>query len=207
MPVSVGHFSAHKSRRQIAYTAGSKRQHTNIYSHNRWQSARRQCSGYPYSETRSLLHNGSRVCRFQTPLYNAQHRSIFSDPCKIQYSIQAAIFSQDKHIRWRDLRSDDSADRAKNFCRLPSSTAPSKIPRYRYRKNFQFFDQQFYNLRSNRSRSVQTTLAGRIVFQMDKAASPNKIILRNIGECSQITNMDRCFRLRAHRDYKKTTWN
>jgi len=52
-----------------------------------------------------------------------------------------------------------------------------------------------------------TALASRIVFQMDKAASPNKIILRNIGECSQITNMDRCFRLCTHRDHKKTAWN
>ena len=38
---------------------------------------------------------------------------------------------------------------------------------------------------------------------MDKAASPNKIILRNIGECGQITNIDRCFRLCTHRDHKK----
>lgn len=80
-------------------------------------------------------------------------------------------------------------DRAENFCRLPSSIASSEISRYSYRKNFQFFNQQFYDLSSNRSRSVQTALAGRIVFQMDKAASPNKIILRNVGECGQITNM------------------
>ena len=75
--VPVGHFSTNKSSSQIAHTARSTRQHTNIYSHNRWQSARRQCSRYSHSRTRSFLHNGQRVCRFQAPLYNAQHGAFF----------------------------------------------------------------------------------------------------------------------------------
>jgi len=87
--IPLGYFSADKSSSQIAYIARSKRQHTNIYSHNRWQSTRRQRSRYPYSRTRGVLHNGSRVCRFQTPLYNAQHRSVLPDSCKKQYSHKA----------------------------------------------------------------------------------------------------------------------
>lgn len=205
--ISVGYFSANESSGQITYSIGSARQHTNFYPYNRWQSTRRQRSRYPYSRTRRLLHNGSRVCRLQSPLHNAQHGSVLPDSCKIQYPVQTALLTQNRHFDRCDMRPNNTADRDKNFCGLPSSIASSKIPRYSNRKNFQFFNQQFYNPSSNSSRSVQTALAGRIIFQMDKTASPNQVILRNIGECGQITNLDRCVRLCAHRDHKKTTWN
>ena len=89
---------------------------------------------------------------------------------------------------------------------------PQALRRVKYHdaatgKIFNFLTNNFAISATNCSRSVQTALAGRVVFQMDKTASPNKIILRNIEECGQITNMDRCFCVRTHRDHKKTTWN
>jgi hypothetical protein len=101
----------------------------------------------------------------------------------------------------------NSADGDKDLCSLPTSVTSRKIPRYSYWKNIQLFNQQFYNSSSNSSRPVPETLAGGIVFQMDKTTSPDKIFLRYLGECGESTNLDRCISLRAHRNHKKTTWN
>ena len=105
----MGDISQNKSSGQIAYSVGFAWQYTNFYPYYRWQSARRQRSRYPYSRARSFLYNGSRLHRFQTSLYNAQYRSIFSDSCKIKYTVQTSLFSQNRHLRWSDLRSDNRA--------------------------------------------------------------------------------------------------
>jgi hypothetical protein len=46
---------------------------------------------------------------------------------------------------------------------------------------------------------------GRVVLQMDQAASANQTFLRHFGECSANANLDRHQRLRAGGDHQEAT--
>ncbi len=52
-------------------------------------------------------------------------------------------------------------------------------------------------------RSVQSTLASRIVFQMDQATSTHKAVLRNLGERSEGPNMDGGLNVRARSHHQE----
>ena len=57
----------------------------------------------------------------------------------------------------------------------------------------------------NDLRSLQKSLAGRIVLQMDQATSAHQTVLWYVRKCYQIANLDRCLGLCAGSHHKKTT--
>ncbi len=112
--------------------------------------------------------------------------SILSDLCKIQYLVQTMILTQNRCFNRYDLRSDNSADRVVNFCRLPPSLTTSEVARYNYRKTFIFLTNNFI-LPAQTVADLYKHRWQVIVFQINKTVFPNKILLWNIGECGQIT--------------------
>jgi len=135
-----------------------------------------------------------------------QAGAFFVTRLKKQYSIPASIFSRCHSrgkIAWNPLRSNHHTHRRQLKERLPSAVEASQILRQKKRQDLQLSDQQLCHSSTDGSRPLSLPLAGRTLLQMDQATPENQIILRNIRECSEESNMDSHLSLCTGGDHKK----
>ena len=52
--------------------------------------------------------------------------------------------------------------------------------------------------------TISMSLAGRTLLQVDQAAPAHQSVLRYVGECCEVANLDRCVRLRARCHHQET---
>src|SRR3989338_2550170 len=207
MPISIpmGIFSKEQRCNQTSYASGSARQHPIIYRDHRRESLRSQYSGYDYSRSRFILHNGSRLSRLQKTLCFASNTSILCNQSKAQSSVPSDLFTADQKINRLTLRSNDSLNRAEIIPTLSRSNSFDKILRCRARQTLHILDQQFSSSRCvSHCSTVQIPLESRTIFQMDQTTLAYQSIFGNIPECRQDTNLDCHLGLRADCNYQKT---
>lgn len=85
----------------------------------------------------------------------------------------------------------------------PSATHP--LQGSRDRQDIHLLDQPVYAAGHHDLHLVQGALAGRVVFQMDQAASAHQEVLWHLGERCKGTDMDRCIGIRARGHCQETT--
>lgn len=88
------------------------------------------------------------------------------------------------------MRSISAADRPEVCHGLSGQVEPSKILRLRNQKNSGLSHKQLHFTAFDHLYALPISLAGRAIFQMDQAKSPNKNVLWHFGECRQDSNMD-----------------
>ena len=113
------------------------------------------------------------------------------------------IYSAPRSQRRHHLRSDRRTHRYHQSQGLPRASASYSIQGSRDRENAGIPNQQFHLAASDHLRTLQGTLAGGTVFQMDQAASAYQKILRQLRECGEVTNLDRCVSLCPRRHHQE----
>ena len=201
--ISLGLFSQNEKCYQASHTTGFKRQYSHVYPYFRRQTSRCQCSRYPALGGWSFLHYGSRISGFQTTFCFQQNSYIFCNSSKNQYQIQTIVFSAGGQIHRPDLRSNNCANRPQKQKRVSRETPARQVQGPQHIENSCFSNKQFRVTFVNHCETIQKSLAGRTVFQMDQAASQNQKILRHICERSKNSDMDCRLSLCARGDYEK----
>src|ERR1700723_3802077 len=90
---------------------------------------------------------------------------------------------------------------------FPRQTALGPFLRQRTGSSVLFPNQSSRTPGANYLPTLQDALAGRIILQMDQAASANQALLRKLHERSQDSGLDRGVRLRAGGDLEKRSLN
>ena len=88
---------------------------------------------------------------------------------------------------------------------LPPSFAPDSLQRSRVWEDAHLSDQSVWSSTNDHLRTVQSPMAGRIIFQMDQATSPHQEVLRHIGERRKSANLDRRVGICARGHHKETS--
>ena len=104
-----------------------------------------------------------------------------------------------------DLRSDHRAQRLLLAPRLRYAPASCPIQRSHNRQAAGVSHQQFHLAGVHHHRALSLPLAGRVVFQMDQAASSYQSLFRHLRERRQNPNLDCRLGLRARRHRQKAT--
>ncbi len=102
------------------------------------------------------------------------------------------------------MRSISPAHCSKVLRGLSRQAASGEILRLRYQKDPGLSNEQLHFTVFDHLYAIPVSLAGRAIFQMDQTKSPNKDLLRHIGECRQDSDMDCCVGLCACGHHEKT---
>ena len=188
--VSLGILPKNKECHQASYIAGFKREHSNIYPYFRWQAPRCKCSRYHAFGSRSLLYYGSRLSGLQATFFIQPNNNILCNSSKIKYQIQKTLFTSGRQIYWLDLRPNNCLNWHQKQKRLSRQTPENQVQRSKDSENSSLSYKQFHFAAVNHCETIQKSLAGRIVFQMDQTASQNQKVFWNIGERGKNSDLD-----------------
>ena len=191
--ISMGSLSLHQGGGEDAHVARSARQHPELRSHLEPQAARRSCLRFADPRSRRHLRHGSRLHRLRAPLRLASGWRFFVTRAKSNWMRTAST------RRRRIGRPVSLPTRLSHWMAiLPARTIPficaASNLRMPHRKKAGVSDQPFHPAGDIDPRRIQEPLAGRTVFQMDKAASSDQAVLRHVGQRGEDTNMDCGFR-------------
>ena len=177
--VSLGPLQKDKGSNQTAYSFGSSWQHSHVHSYYRWKAPRRQCVRYSNPGSRQHLRYGPRLYGLRTTLYDASKYCLFRYQGQSKFKMPSNLLSPSRQNQRVEVRSDRNANRILHCQGLSRKNQTDKILRSRKRQKFCFPNQQFSFASNDSNRTLPVSLADRIIFQMDKAAPPNKDILWN----------------------------
>ena len=122
-----------------------------------------------------------------------------------QSALSAHLLAGRGQVHWTALRSDHCIDGSQGQQGLPATPATHQVLRCRTRQTPGLSNQQFRLASADYRSAISLQMAGRIILQMDQAASSNQAVLWHHRECSQDSNMDRHHRLRPGCHRKKAT--
>lgn len=203
--ISLGTISKEKSCCQTPYTLGPKGQHSHIHPHFRWQTTRCQRSRSFKAGSRCILRNGSRLSGLREAIHFQPDSSIFRYPSQSKHAIQKTLLKSCRQDDRASMRSDNHTYRLLYKQALPRYSTSSEVPRCRIWKDIRISHQQFHFTSINNSPTVSKPMAGRTVFQMDKATPENKEILWYFRECSQDSSLDSSLCLYPRSDNEKAS--
>lgn len=204
---SMGLLPQNQRSRQATYPIGFTRKHSNLYSYQRRQTARRQYPRSAHSRTRQFLHYGSRLSGLRQAVSNRAMECFLRDQSKVKFQISTHLLASDRQKLRHKMRPVNQIDWILLVPEIPHSTPQNKVSRSCNREETCFPYQQFFIAGTNYSRAVSLSLADRDLFQMGKTTSANQILFRHHRKCSQDSDMDRNFSLRACCNYQKKAQN
>jgi len=205
LPLPLGILPGDQGGSSSSYPVGSARQYTKLYLHLRRNIPRSQHSGFNPSGSRCILHYGSRLHGFHQTARCCPGLFFFRDPSQVESQVPQTLFSSSGQIQGSCVRSIHFVNRPEVSRRLSGQTSSREILRHRNRQNSDVSDQQLSAARNHNRKTLQTTMAGRTLFQVDKAEPANQEFLRNFRERCQDPNLDCRFRLSDRRYHKKET--
>jgi hypothetical protein len=126
-------------------------------------------------------------------------------PRQIQPQSPTSLFASGRSKHGVDLRSDHRAHRLLLSSKLRHAAASPPIQGSHNRQALGVPHQQFHLAGLHYHRTLSLPVAGRIVFQMDQAASSYQSFLRHFRERRQNPNLDCRLGLRARRHRQKAT--
>lgn len=203
LSVSLGILPKNEKCHQAPYIARFKRKYSDIYPYFRRQASRCKCSRYHALGTRSLLHYGSRLPGLQKTFFVQQNNDILCNPSKIQHKVPKTLFASRGQIHRLDLRPNNCLNRDQKQKTISRQTPAYQVQRSKDVENPCFSDKQFHFAAIDYCKTVQKSLAGRIVFQMDQTTPQNQKVFRHICECSKISDLDCSLSLCARGDLEK----
>jgi len=190
VPVPLGSFPEDQRSDQTPYAVGSARQYPFIHPHLRWKTPRGQHSGYHSHRGRRLLYHGQGLPGLCQVPFSLTGYSLLCNQSQVQPKMPTCLLSSSGSEHWPDMRSISAADRPEVCHGLSGQVAPSKILRLRNQKDSGLSHKQLHFTAFDHLYALPISLAGRAIFQMDQAKSPNKNVLWHFGECRQDSNMD-----------------
>src|SRR5262249_21721400 len=132
-------------------------------------------------------------------------RKLLCHPRQIQPQSPASLFASGRSKHGLDLRSDHRAHQLLLSSRLRHAAASRPIQRPHNRQAVGVPYQQFHLASIHHHRALSLPVAGRVVFQMDQAASSYQSLLRYLRERRQNPNLDCGLGLCARRHRQKAT--
>lgn len=203
--IPLGEISPNQGYTQNAYLTRFAWQHPHFHSYQQWQDARSQCTRHPDTRSWQFLYHGSRVYRFRLMVCVTPSTSLYCHSGQIQSAISAYIFSSRRQSDRIALRSNDYLAYSQSKTRLPATPTTNEISRYRKQQKTGIHDQQLRFTCIDHRRTLQISIASRVVLQMDKTASSYQTFLRHIRERSKNTIMDYHLCIRSSRNCEKKT--
>ena len=203
LSVSLGILSKNQKCNQASYIAGFKREHSNFHPYFRWQAPRCKRPRYYALGNRSLLHYGSRLSRLQTTFRVQPNNNILCNSSKIQYQIQKTLFTSRGQIYRLNLRPNNCLNWYQKQKRISRQTPAHQIQRSKDAENSCLSNEQFHFTAIGHCQTIQKSLAGRIVFQMDQTASQDQKVFRHICERGKIPDLDCSLSLCARGNLEK----
>src|SRR3989338_79674 len=201
--ISLGALSEDQGGGQTPHTPRSSRQHPHVHTDQRRQDARRQRLGRDSSGGRFLLRHGSGLSRLRAFVRSRPSLGFLRDQVQKQYGVSQILFSSGRKGDWSSIGSDDCADGFLFFQRLSGQDAKGQVFRRGAGQGSHLLDQHLSSAVSDDRPTLQMSLAGRTLFQMDQAASSDKTFLWNFRECRENSSVDRRLNLRAGCDYEE----
>ena len=200
--IPLGAVSQSQDGRQTAYIARFAWQYSHLYSYQRRQDARSQCTRYPDTRSWQLLHHGSRVYRFRPLALATPSTGLLRHSWQIQSTVSPYLFAsrgQSHGIALRPNRYPGGTEGQKGLSATP---ATYQVPRYRKQQRSGLYYQQLRFTGIDHRRALP--LAGRAVLQ-DQTASSYQTLLRHLRECSKNADMDCHLRIRPSRHREEKT--
>ncbi len=161
--VSLGILPKNEKCDQASYTAGFKREHSNIHLYFKWQASRCKCSRHHAFGSWCLLHYGSRLSGLQTTFSVQQNNDILRNSSKIQHTTQETLFTSRGKIHRLDPRPNNCLTGVKSKRNIPTKPA-YQVQRSKNVKNPCFSYKQFHFATTGHCETVHKSLAGRILF-------------------------------------------
>ena len=154
-------------------------------------------SWIPPASAWRVLRHGSRVSRFRAFVRLASSKVSFRYSGQTQFQIQSPVFTRCGQNNRCTVRSNSNARYFLFSSRIPRASTTDPIFRLGEGQAFGISYQRFHSSCNNHRRPLQVALADRNIFQMDKAAPPDKGFLWDKRECRKTSNMDCCIHLLA----------
>lgn len=155
------------------------------------------------SGDRHLLHHGSWLLGLLQAPCCYQSRCFLRCPGQVKSEVPQNLFSSGGQIYWDGLRSIHSTDRSEVGRGLSRQNPSREILRRRDPQNPGVSDQQLSAARHYHSQTLQTTLVGGTLLQVDQTESAHQEFLRHLGERGEDPNLDCRFRLSDRSDHQK----
>ena len=206
MPILIplGAFPEDERSYQAPYPVGSARQYPILHPHLRWKTPRGQHPGHHSHRGRRFLYHGQGLPGLrQTPL-SFTGCGLFCNQGQVQPKMPTCLLSSSGSEHGPHMRSISPVDRPKVVSGLSRQAASGEILRFRNQKDPGLSNEQLHFTAFDHLYTVPVSLAGRAIFQMDQAKSPDEDFLWHLGECRQDSNMDSCVGLCARGNHEKT---
>ncbi len=169
------------------------------------QDARCQRARSDDSGTCGDLYNGPSLSRLRSAFHASRRRRVFCHPRQSELQIAKDLFGAERPGARDHLRSDGGPVGVLQSKEIPPSSAPHSIQRSGDRENNRLSDQPVWSSTNDHLRTVQSPVAGRVVFQMDQATSPYQKVLRHVRERRKGANLDRRVGVRVGSHYQEAT--
>ena len=203
--LSLGQVQKEQGGSENPYPAGLSRQYTHLHLDHPREGLRCVHSRPIDPGTGSLLHNGSGLHRFRPLVCSAPPSGLLCNQGQEQFQIPPVILSSSGQIHRPYLRPDGNTDRHADQERLPGKNPANQILRSGNPNTVRFSDQQLCASSYHHRQTLQMSLAGGTIFQMDQATPKNQSLLRHIRECRENPNLDCHIGLCPDSYYQKTT--
>ena len=154
-----------------------------------------------------LYHMGFREPVRRSTLADANETRdwrIYADLGEVESGGPSGLLRSGRSLDRADLRSDHRTRRLLFQAGLPRPPAANSFQRSGNRQNAHLPYQRDDLACADHLRALQEPLAGRIVLQVDQAASSDQEISGHFGKCGQDANLDRGVGLRARRHRQET---
>jgi len=170
--VSVDQFQENQNGHQPSDTSGFAGQYFRLHSYKRWPALRHEHPRPTCTVTRLFLRQGQAIPRNTLRAYAM--RTIFCHASQIQSTASSALFSFRQLKHRTQMPQGHPTKSLLVFEELSGQISTHQLLRCRDQQNADFPDQQFFSARVHLHPTViLMSVAGRTVFQMDKAAPGN----------------------------------
>ncbi len=205
--IPLGAVSQSQSCRQDAYAPRFARQYSHLYSYQRRQDARSQCTRHPDTRSWQFLHHGSRFYRLCSQALTAPSTGLLRHSWQIQSAVSPHLFTSRGQSHGITLRPNRYPSGTEGQKGLSATPATYQVPRYRKQQRSGLYYQQLRFTCIDHRRALPLSLAGRAVLQVDQTASSYQTLLRHLRVRSKNTDMDCHLRIRPSRYREEKTQN
>src|SRR4030042_3343804 len=188
--IPMGTISQKQGSDKITYAFRCSWKYTDLYQCNSWESSRCEYDECLTDRRQFRLCYGQGLLGFSKALSNTYYPSLLCNKGETQYAFSPTIFKSSGQNDGHPSRSDYCTLRQQIANGVSGITTPGALLRCGSGQKIHISDQSFWHSGKDCSGHLSLALAGRVVFQMDKAASAHKVFLRDFSQRSKNPSVD-----------------
>ena len=201
--VRLGAISHSQSSCQTTHFVRPQGLNSCLYTHQRREDARSQCTRYAHLRARRLLCDGPGLHRLSTPIQASSKWCLLCDQSQKQPRCAPCLFSGCRQRRRSHLRSNHHAQWVLQGTRVSRASQKSQILRSTNQASIDLLNKQYLVASTDYSGFIQESVAGRIVLQVDQTTLEDQEVFGQLRERCQDSNLVRSVHLRAHSHYSQ----